>query len=759
MRNYSERQQQNAIETRLKSLDNGFIPFEPGEEETVSQVFERQAQKHPQKIAIKGTAVSYTYQQLNQLSDSIASALAVTMDGKPAPVILLLQHDAPFIACMLGVLKAGGFYIPLDPSFPESRNALIVEDADAAIIVADAVNLNLAHRLAFKGERVICFDEIETTNKKPQQSPGPDDLACIIFTSGSTGRPKGVKQTHRNILQVVRRYTNSLYIGKDDRLILLASCSVTASVAPILSALLNGATLYPFRIREHGFAALAQRIDAEGITVYHSAPSVFRHFARTLPPDTLLPTIRLVRLGGDIAYLGDFELFRKHLGSRAVLVNGYGCSEMSSVWCFYMDANSEAVDRILPIGYPIAGVEAYLRGPAENSDALPGRSADFSGTTATGEIVLKSSYISPGYWRRPDLTAAVFSEESNGPARIYRTGDLGFLRPDGCLVHIGRVDSQVKISGMRVETSEIEAYLRGHEGIRDAAVIAHTPKHGEQELLAFVVLDAVNRADALSLRSYLQSHLPAHMVPAAVVAVEELPATPNGKLDRARLLRLKDATLGVAVHVPPSTNAEQRMAALWMRILKCGTIGIDDNFFLIGGNSLLALRVLTELRSEGAPGVSLKTFFEMPTIRQLAGWIVAGRGQDGGLPDLGKMVRPEVLPLSFSQQRLWFLAQMQGISEAYHISFGRSLLGYLDSIALRKALNCILARHEALRTTFGFIDGGPVQRITSAEESRFYLLDEDLSQHDDAPVELDRLTTLETCAPFDLDHGPLIRGG
>ena len=378
----------------------------------------------------------------------------------------------------------------------------------------------------------------------------------------------------------------------------------------------------------------------------------------------------------------------------------------------------------------------------------------------SGELYIGGAGVARGYLNRPDLTAERFLKDpfvSDPAARMYRTGDLGRYLADGNIEFLGRNDFQVKIRGFRIELGEIEARLMEHPAVREAVVIAREDTPGDKRLAAYYT--STEQQDAFGaehLRSHLSSVLPEYMVPAAYVRLEQLPLTANGKLDRRALPAPEADAYSTRGYEPPEGEVETRMAEVWAEVLKLDRVGRHDNFFELGGHSLLAVRVVTRLRQGLGVEVAIRDLFAHPVLADLAR-ILAGAAP-AELPLIAPAERNGRLPLSFAQQRLWFLAQLGGVSAAYHIPFGLRLKGDLDHIALGRALDRIVARHEALRTTFAFIDDQPVQRIAMAEDSRFLLLDHDLRRHGEVQAELDRLTELEARASFDLEAGPLIRG-
>lgn len=619
---------QQSLEDRLRTRGNGFTPFVLSGSETIPELFARQVAIHANKTAIVSDGGSYSYEQLDQRSLSVGFTVMSEATPGRSPVGLLITNHALFLAAALGVLRCGGSYVPLDPTFPEDRNARIIEVSEAQVILTERQNQELAERLARMGQQLIYVDEIERWDGSLPHISNPDDLAYIIFTSGSTGTPKGVMQTHQNVLQVAKRYTNSLCVGPLDRLSMLSSCSVTASVAPFMSSLLTGATLLAFPVRERGLDALADWLDRSQITLYHSVPSLFRHLMKSVAETRVFQSVDVVRMGGDSVYKSDFELFTKHFRRSAVLVNSYGCSEMSSVARFYLDAESTLVDDVVPVGFPLPDVEIAVRSEAGTENKVDALQV-IQSPVAVGEIVLKSRYLSPGYWNDDPANCAfsVCAGDATG-MRVYRSGDLGSIRPGYGLIHMGRADAQVKLSGFRVELAEVDACLRSCHGVREAIALAHTPEHGERELLGFVELDAGSALNGTEIRTSLQRKLPLHMVPTAILVVATMPFTPNGKVDRPALIKIWESMRRDQCRQGPRTPVEEALSEIWKQVLSLDQVGVDDDFFELGGNSLLGMRLVARVAERLSAPLRAIDLFRHPTIKQFAELVT----NNGGTP-------------------------------------------------------------------------------------------------------------------------------
>ena len=729
---------------------NAFIRFEKEEtEQSIPQRFEQQVSRYPDRLAVKTGDHQLTYEELNKVANRVARALLAQRGQGAESIALLLEHDASMIAAILGVLKAGKVYVPLDPSFPHARNAYILEDSQAGLIITNDENRSLAE--SFQNRHpLIDIDEIGTglSDENVNLSISADNLAYIIYTSGSTGQPKGVVQNHRNALQVAMRYTNGLQISAEDRLTLLQSYSVAGSVSNMLGALLNGASLFPFNVKEEGLTRLADWLIEEAVTVYHSVPTVFRQFANTLTGKEEFPGLRMIRLGGEPVYAEEVRLYKRYFPSDSIFVNSYGASEAASVLRYCVDKNTEISGAVVPVGYPLGDVEILLlddEGAAVGFDHV-------------GEIAIKSRHTSPGYWRRPDLTRAAFTTDpQDGGDRIYRTGDVGYRQADGCLVVTGRNDFRVKIRGFRIEVAEIELALRGLTKVKEAAVVAHEDQRGEKQLVAYVVGQAPTTSE---LRDFLKDKLPDYMVPSAFVVLDALPLTPNGKLDRLALPAPNLARPELDTNfVAPRNALEEQLVEIWVEVLGVTRVGVHDDFFELGGHSLRATQLVSRVREVFQVELPLLSLFEEPTIGGLAERIEeARRGAQGPTaPPLEPATRDAQLPLSFSQQRMWLLDQLEPDTPTYNISHALRLSGTLDTEALRRSLKEIVSRHEALRTTFAAVDGEPVQTISPAMDTKLPVEDLGRLPQAERDAEAKRLALEEKRRPFDLERGPLFR--
>ena len=590
------------------STRGGFAEFElEAIEQSIGARFEQQVRQHPACLAVKTRTHDLTYTDLNDEANRIAAALLSERGAGPERVALLFDQGAPLIAAVLAVLKTGKAYVALDPTYPPARLAAMLDDTGAELILADEAGLPTAHALA-RGERsLLHVDEAPDRGAgDPSIAVPPDAVAYVFYTSGSTGQPKGVYDTHRNVLHNILRYTNALRIGHDDRLTLLQSCSFSGSVSSLFGALLNGAASFPFDVRREGSQRLAEWLREEQITIYHSVPTIFRSF---LSGDARFPDVRCIRLEGDRSSRVDVDLFRRHFEPGCLLVNGLGTTETGIARQFFIDHDTEVDDGVLPVGYAVRDVDVSLLDPGGDEVEIG----------QVGEIAVRSAYLASGYWGRPDLTEAAFRPDpAGGRARVYRTGDMGRMRADGCLEYLGRTDFVLKVRGNSIEPAEIETALLRLPKLAEAVVATFEDSRDEIELVAYLVTSSGARISPTVLHRKLAETLPGFMIPSLFVPLDALPLDTNGKLDRRALPPPVLPERPSTVENRPRGPLEERIARLFEDVLGLERIGIDESFFDLGGDSLAAAEICAQLGAETGRNLALTTLLRAPTVEELA---------------------------------------------------------------------------------------------------------------------------------------------
>ncbi len=648
-----------------------------------------------------------------ELRDRALGLAATVGDGAGRRVGVLARHDAYAVSAIVGTLCAGAAYVPLDPRWPLARLSAITDDAGLEMIMVDPALDELRSRLAAARPGLGWIDVTEPADPCPVRPIDQDALAYLIYTSGTTGRPKGVMQSHDHVLGNALTYASSIGLSGDDQVSLLPGLGTDAGVMDLFGALLTGACLHPIDLQPGGpssvtFEELPELITDRSITVLHSTPSVFRQLVAELdrhdqrPPPGSLAAVRAVVLGGEPAVRTDLESFQRHTPADAVLVNGYGPTESTVALQFFADHRTALVGEALPLGTPVAGMTVSVQ--ASDGTATP--------TGEVGELVLNGSRLALGYWHQPDDTARAFA------GGHYRSGDLVRVRADGALVFAGRNDDQLKIRGYRIEPSEIEAALRRQTGVLAAAVTA-----GDQ-LTGHLVVAPGSQLSPSQLRRSLRRALPDAMVPARFVAVDRLPLTTSGKVDRHALAGLLSRPIRERPGTAPRRSAaEQVVADIWAEVLDAdeSEIGSADTFFDFGGHSLLLTQVAARLADRLRVRVPLRALFDNPRLRELAARVEAEQGaiqpnpngQRGAEQAIRPRTRPGPYPLSSAQARLWFIEELSPGLSTYTMTTTIPVPAGTPVSHVQSALDELLARHESLRTTFLTIEGQPRQQVAA----------------------------------------------
>ncbi len=718
---------------------------------TIHDVFEAQARRTPQATALCWGDERLDYATLDRRANAVARRLIALGVGVEDRVAICAERSIAMVVGILGILKAGAAYVPLDPAYPTERLAFMVADsAPSAVLTLGA----LADAHAWSPSLPVV--RLETLQDEDAQAPAvpapvvPDAghyrLAYVMYTSGSTGTPKGVMVEHRNVLRLVM---NSGYapMGPDDCVAHCASPAFDASTWEIWAGLLNGARVLvvPQSVVLDPDALDAALVSA-GTTALWLTVGLFNEYVDRL--GEAFSRLRFLLIGGDAL---DRRTVGRLLDSERrprMLLNGYGPTETTTFATTHAIAALAEDGRSIPIGRPIGNTRTYVL----DADRAP------VPVGVAGELWIGGDGVARGYLNQPDATAARFVRDpfvADVDARMYRSGDVCRWLPDGTLEYLGRNDDQVKVRGYRIELGEVETRLSCQPGVRESAVLVVPDASGQKRLVAYLVVEDTTAA---AVREALSQTLPGYMLPSAYVVLERLPLTANGKVDRRALPAPGDGPAEASA--APRTETEQRLAEVWKQVLRVERVGIDDDFFERGGHSLLATRVASEIGKVFAKSITVRTVFEYPRLADLAAHL-AGlvQADDTTIP---RTSREGVLPLSFAQQRLWFLAHIEGVSEAYHIPLALHLRGDLDAAALRRTLDALLDRHEALRTVFATVEGQPQVRLLPAGQP-FPLIEQALTVPalpavDDIEAAIAEIAREEAAATFDLSTGPLIRG-
>ncbi|RKG56777.1 amino acid adenylation domain-containing protein [Corallococcus sp. AB011P] len=708
---------------------------------------EAQVERTPDAVAVTNGTESLTYAQLDARANQLAHhliALGVTPGSSVGLCLERSNLDMP--VAVLATLKAGAAYVPLDPNYPAERLALMVEDTRAPVVLAHEGFVRALPPAT--SARIVTMETVSLASRPtspPNVRLSPEAVCYVVFTSGSTGRPKGIAMSHRGIGNMLAWQTRRA-VRAEATTLQFASLNFDVSFQEIFGAWCIGGRLL--------LSSAELRRDPPALLRYltqHRVERLFLPFvalqslseaARTA---TELPPLNEVITAGEQLQVTPaiVALFERLPG--CVLENQYGPSETHAVSAWRASGVPSTWPALPPVGTPLPSVQAYVLDPRREPCPVG----------VPGELYVGGEGLAHGYHGRPDLTAERFvpSPFSTTPgARLYRTGDKARWLADGQLEFLGRLDGQVKLRGFRVELGEVEAALRVLPDVRDVVVVVREDTPGHKRLVAYVVQPEASLSPE-ALRQALARRLPEHMVPSALVRMDALPLGPSGKVNRNGLPAPREEAADDTGFLAPMTAVEKVIADIWASLLVVPRVGLEDHFFELGGHSLLATQVVSRLREAFQVDLSLRVLFEAPTVAQLAARLeeqLHGANRKA-VPPLVPQLRGELVPQSFSQQRLWFVSQLDTSAHAYNLPLVTRLRGRMDTHALEDALNALIRRHEVLRTTFDEVDGQPVQRIGPAWKLA-------LKQVDVEPrIPLQRQVEAEAHVPFDLRRGPLVR--
>jgi amino acid adenylation domain-containing protein len=708
--------------------------------QTLVDLFEAQAAKNPHNLALVFESQSLTYQQLNQKANQLAHYLIQNHQIKPDTLIgICVERSLEMIIGVLGILKTGGAYVPIDPNYPKERIEFMLEDSGISVLLTQS-HLKEQLPLAKLKHGVICLDNETFTqelidNLSPQSTP--DNLAYIIYTSGSTGQPKGVMIEHRAIVNLSLAWAETFQVQHDSRWLQFGSFSFDLSIGEIATSLSAGACLYLAKketlLPSQTLVDLLRDRKISHLTLSPSALSVL--------PQASLPDLQAVIVGGEACAA---ELVTQW-GTKRRFFNCYGPTESTVIASI---SNCEPNGKKPSIGQPLSNIRIYIL-DAHNQPLPP---------NIPGELCIAGVGLARGYLNRPDLTAEKFIEvELFGKTeQIYKTGDLARWTDDGNLEYLGRIDAQVKLRGFRVELGEIESLLLQHSLVKEAVVILYKADNNPR-LVAYVTAKEKSSNLSSQLKDSLKICLPNYMIPSQIMVLEQLPLNPNGKLDR-RALPAPDIAISTNFEAFV-TPTEELLATLWQTLLKAKSVGRQDNFFELGGHSLLATQLVARIRDTFGVEVSIRKVFEQSILSELATEIDKASSVIA-LPPITP--QPENAPknLSFAQSRLWFLDQLEGTgtSATYNMSTALQLEGKLNIEALRASFDYLIDRHTILRTYFPALEGEAQVVVQNPEDIEVLAIVNLQSLNPQTQAEtVQRLADSHAQEPFDLNTGPLFK--
>jgi amino acid adenylation domain-containing protein len=741
-------------------------------EKTIAELFEEHAARTPNAVAVEYAGQELKYSDLNRQANHLAHYLRGLGVKPDTQVAVCVDRSLEMIVALLAVMKAGGAFVPLDPAYPEERLRFMLEDSRPEVLLTQGHLRGLFTEI--KDLKVIELGGADAWSNQPDSDPEhpaigltANHLVYVIYTSGSTGTPKGVAMPVRAAMNMLAwQMSESAWAGTQ-RTLQFAALGFDVSFQEIFSTLCAGGTLVLIDEEKRRNATdLARYVAENGIQrlflpfvgLQMLADGMAQMGTVLKDNESLACALQEINVAGEQLRIDDKirELFQRLQHCR--LNNHYGPTETHAASAFHLGSDPDRWPLLPPIGQPIANAQVYILDMHEQ----------FVPVGVAGELYIGGAGVARGYWNRPDLESKRFLRNrfaKEEGARMYRSGDLGRWRPDGTIEFLGRNDSQVKIRGYRVELGEIEAMLQRQSEVQGCAVVVKTGANGGKRLVAYVV----GKKNHEELRRDLKGKLPAYMIPSAIIGLEELPLSGNGKVDREALEKLEDEGSGTEHYEVPRTVVEEQLAEIWADTLEVARVGRHDNFFDLGGHSLLATLVVARIGNAFGVKVPVRAIFESPTIAELAEVIEPGlKGQDRkpGVDQDAKPVqratdsRPSVFPLSYQQEQLWFLDKFNPGNAFYNVPMVWKLKGNLDVARLERSLQEMVRRHEILRTCFVIgEDEEPRQKVVGAGlDVRLPVVDLRALGADEREEQAKKIQAEEAGKAFDLSHAPLLRG-
>ena len=712
---------------------------------TLLSLFAEQVQQHPNNIAVCYDEERLSYRELDCRTNQLAHYLIAQGVGKGDRVGICMDRSTDFVMAVWAVLKAGAAYVPMDANYPAERLAYMAADSDAAAILTLSA---FADRLPETQSKQFSLDQCAAqisacSDAAPATTVSAEDLIYIIYTSGSTGQPKGAAVTHQGEVNLQQWYLNDLDFNSESRSLLISAAGFDLTQKNLFAALLTGGTLVIPKMDFYDEVIILETIQREGITHINCAPSAFYPLVESALAShyQALMSLQYVVLGGEPIQLAMLYPWLSAANCKARIVNSYGPTECTDVVAAHILDRIESSDQGVPLGSAIANVQLHVINELDQP-VVPG---------CIGELAITGICVGKGYLNKPELTAKVFIDNPFGDGKLYKTGDLVRYDRTGLLHYVGRKDFQIKLRGLRIELGEIESALKQLPQVKDTLVLLI-----DDALVAYVVNDSGVTIEGW--RDQLRQSLPDYMVPAALVCLAQWPLTPNGKVDRKALPKPEEVDLAEAVYVAPRNELEQKLVSIWQEVLEQPNIGVLDNLFDLGGNSLLATRIMSRVRKIFAVDIQVRELLMKPDIASLAERI--NYALEGGIqqaPPIEPVDSAEPQPLSFAQQRLWFLDKLDPGNAAYNMPGAFKLKGQVDRDLLQRVLAEILQRHESLRTNFIDQDDTPYQVVRSVND--WTLPEKDITHlpSQDRELEARRLAQIEVSYSFDLANEPLFR--
>ncbi|MBT4836723.1 MAG: amino acid adenylation domain-containing protein, partial [Methylococcales bacterium] len=705
-------------------------------------LIEQQVEKTPDAIALQFQQEKLTYQQLNQRSNQLAHYLRNNEVGVGSKVGICLERSSELLVAVIAVLKSGAAYVPMDSSYPQGRLEYMVEDSTIPLLITHS---SLEDKFDNADIKVVCIDkdqaEIEhCSTDNPEITNKPDDMAYVIYTSGTTGRPKGATVRHSGEINLLQWYTSEFNFAEVDKTLLISAFGFDLTQKNLFALLTVGGCVVIPDMSHYDADIIASNIEEHSITLLNCAPSAFYPMVDLANNDKAnINSLHHVFLGGEPIQVNQLNQWLSSEACQCQIVNTYGPTECTDIAAFYrLTDPTEYLSKSMPIGQANSNVNLYIVN--QQHQLIP--------EGLVGELCIGGVGVGLGYLNQTELTDEKFITNPFGDSKIYKTGDLVRYLPDGNIEYIGRIDHQVKLRGLRIELTEIECVLNQQSAVKECLVLVKN-----DVLVAYILTN--KELDNHHLKSVLGHELPEYMIPQSLVTMDTWPLTPNGKIDRKALP--EPNTSGQANYVAPTTEIEMILAQQWSQLLVLPKVGVQHNFFDLGGHSLLATQAISQIRDHFEIELPLRVLFEAPTIAELAAKIEITLRQGTGtpVPAIKSIDRTQDLPLSFAQERLWFIDQFQPNSIAYNIPGAVRIKGYINVSAMQSSLNDLIERHESLRTIFINQEGSAFQRVQAFKPIQI----KQIQQPDNVDIAKDLIqrAKAEASLPFDLSVGPLLR--
>lgn len=688
----------------------------PSFDESLVAAFERVATKYSSRIALGSDDWKPTFGELDETANCLANRLIAAGAIPGGRVAILMSHDAPLVAAVLGTLKAGQIVVALDPSDPVARLRMLIENSEPNVVVTNIPNWNLAAEIGL-GCTILNWESGIPLGaaRNPSIEVLPEQTAFLTYTSGTTGRPKGVMQTHRQLRRAAAVHIDAMRFTENDRVPLFAMISTGQGSVGLWWILLSGAMLWPFSLKTTGVGGLADWITDCALTVFVSSASIYRALVKTIDDRRRFLNIRAVRLASEAVTGDDFRAFQQYFPHADIFVHTLSSSETSNIAWSRWTRHDTIPEGTLPVGHFSSDMDVTL---LNEHGQLVDRGQ-------VGEIVVKSRYLANGYWRDPNLTADKFSADLDGNGtRYFRTGDLGKINADGLLEFCGRKDDRVKIRGNRIELQDIERALERLPGVDRAVAVAVARDNNEPLLVAFVVKKSDASWTASRLRHAVGAIMPHHMVPSRIVFLDTLPYNKGNKIDREALRHTFFPVPNDINGEQPRTGTELLLVDIWEEVLNTTDICRDGDFFDLGGDSLSGSIVAVQIHAALGVELTLGDIAGHPTVSALAAFIDdCRRTPSVGPPPIVPVPRGASIPMSFFQERIWDYCRHPENRVAWTLLRTHRIIGPLDIEIFKSCLGYLAERHEILRTTFGLVDGSPAQIIHRSAPFDFSLFD------------------------------------